>query len=218
MDQLPTEIIVEILFKVGVNGICSVAKANSNLNLKCKNEALWKKMVEHELIKTECTHDGNKFSLPKTRTRSIRFHTSWLITFQELTKIVYTVSVKNDGNLFTHAFSTRDDATKFAWLNYFRDHDIDWKLVRPLNLKWYHTVRMIDHEFTSKWIKQNTQKECGRRCSSLKSLSPDEFSELLKEYFEVRKQFKKAVFNEIYVSGACFLDRIKVSLDETQIY
>lgn len=217
MEQFPIEIFHDILINVRLIDIVSLAQTCSKLNSMCLDEKLWKRMVKLESTTTQLVQNRVLFILPKTKPVKIR--KTWLKTYKNLTRVIYTVAcdLKEDGSFYTHAFNSKQDATKFAWVNYFKDSHIDWDFIFSSSY-WSHYVKELDSNFLVRAIRNKTQEELVKLCPTLRGLTSGQFQEVIKEYFKTRTEYKKAVLTYFADDGYCSIHGLTVSIDKTRIF
>lgn len=221
MDHIPIEVVHVILLNLKLGDIRAVAETSATFTKMCKDERLWKRMVEAETRMTKRITSRCLFILPssKARTKLYNLELSWLDNYKVLTRSIYCVSynLKEDASFFSHAFHRRKDAIKFAWVNYFRDSNVDWEFI-DFPLKWGTLVKDLDETHFKHEIKKLTQGELAKHWGALLSLTSEQFLDLIQEYFGVRTRYKQIVLSFLEDEGICSCSYQTVSIKKTQIF
>ena len=98
MELIPSEILYDILSSIKLIDIATIAKTSLALNSKCKDDRLWKRMVDLESSRTQINTGGRQFTLLESQ--PVSFNTTWLQTFKDITRVIYTVSARIYGDSY----------------------------------------------------------------------------------------------------------------------
>lgn len=225
IQNLLPDLVYTILHQLELADISSFAKTCSQLNTLSKDETIWKKMVEHTILVQNTSDTFRKLEIkqiesdkyiPRSKFQPIRFQSTWLSTFQHISRKVWILHFRYDKSYHCQVFNSKSDAIRFVWLKYFKsDQMLDGLYPGHISPK----VLKLDEEFSVSEIKELVLKsESDQQFLEGVLISHKIVYETCKEFLSIRNQYKTRILKSLNENNCVEGEQVEVSLTQSQIF